>query len=176
MEFKTTTASSSRSVWASDVATLIYLAALTLIIHLLTAGRYRFHRDELATLDDARHLAWGTWPTTPLTPFFGRISLEFLGTSLAGFRYFAVLAAGASMFLTGLMGRELGGGRSAQLIAAVAATPFCLAAGSLLQYVAFEYLWWVLISYLFVRLCKSNDPHWWIGIGVSIGFGMPNTA
>jgi hypothetical protein len=62
------------------------------------------------------------------------------------------------------------------LIAAVPATPFCLAAGSLLQYVAFEYLWSVLISYLFVRLCKSNDPHWWIGIGVSIGFGMPNTA
>ena len=63
MEFKTTTASSSRSLWASDVATLVYLAALTLIIHLLAAGRYGFHRDELATLDDARHLAWGTWPT-----------------------------------------------------------------------------------------------------------------
>ena len=41
-----------------------------------------------------------------------------------------------------------------------------------MQYVAFDYLWWVLTSYCFVRLLKSNDAHWWLGIGASIGFGM----
>jgi len=50
----------SASRWSSDVAILIYVALATVVVHLLTGGRYGFHRDELATLDDARHLAWGT--------------------------------------------------------------------------------------------------------------------
>ena len=38
---------------------LLTLAAATVLVHALVGGRYGFHRDELATLDDARHLAWG---------------------------------------------------------------------------------------------------------------------
>jgi hypothetical protein len=41
------------------LAILLALSAAVLVVHLLTGGRYGFHRDELATLDDARHLAWG---------------------------------------------------------------------------------------------------------------------
>jgi hypothetical protein len=108
----------------------------------------------------------------PVTPFFGRLSLELFGTSLAGFRFFASLACGLSILLTGLMARELGGNRSAQLIAAVAVVPFCLAAGSLMQYVSFDYLCWVLTAYFFVRLCVSEEPRWWIAIGCAVGFGM----
>ncbi|MEY2527265.1 MAG: hypothetical protein QOE73_2036 [Verrucomicrobiota bacterium] len=166
-------ASSGRqSFWRSDVANLVYLAAATIIIHIFTGGSYGFHRDELATLDDARHLAWGYVAYPPVTPFFGRLSLQLFGTSLTGFRFFAALACALSILLTGLMAREFGGRRSAQLIAAAAAIPFCLAAGSLMQYVSFDYLWWVLIAYFFVRLCKSDNPRWWIAIGCAIGFGM----
>jgi hypothetical protein len=39
---------------------LLALGGAVLVVHLLTGGRYGFHRDELATLDDARHLAWVT--------------------------------------------------------------------------------------------------------------------
>lgn len=35
--------------------TLLALAALRLLLHTLTNGQYGFHRDELATRDDARH-------------------------------------------------------------------------------------------------------------------------
>jgi len=68
---------SRRSIWSSDVAILIYLAAATVMAHMLTGGRYGFHRDELTTLDDARHLAWGYVAYPPVTPFFGRLSLLF---------------------------------------------------------------------------------------------------
>src|SRR5213593_4460388 len=106
------------SVWFSELAVLIYLAAATVIVHLLTGGQYGFHRDELATLEDARHLAWGYVAYPPVTPFFGRISLELFGTSLTGFRFFAALAEAVAVVLTGLMARELGGSRWAQLVAA----------------------------------------------------------
>lgn len=159
-------------IWTSDVAVLIYLALGTLIVHMLAGGRYGFHRDELATLDDARHLAWGYVAYPPLTPFFGRLSLIFFGNSLAGFRFFAALAQAVALVFTGLMARELGGRRGAQLVAAAAALPFCLAGGALMQYVPFDYLFWVLTAYFVVRLLKSEDPRWWLAIGASIGLGV----
>src|SRR5262249_60931487 len=91
------------------LAILLAVGAAVLIVHLLTAGRYGFHRDELATLDDARHLACGYVAYPPVTPFFARISLELFGTSLNGFRFFAALADSIAIILTGLMARELGG-------------------------------------------------------------------
>ena len=155
-----------------DAALLNYLAVATLIVHVVAGQRYGFHRDELATLDDARRLAWGYVAYPPVTPFFARLSLELFGTSLTGFRFFAAFACAIAIFLTGSMARELGGRRGAQLIAACAAIPFTLIAGSLMQYVAFDFLAWVACAYFLVRLCKSDDPRWWVAIGASIGFGM----
>jgi hypothetical protein len=163
---------SRRSIWSSDVAILIYLAAATVMAHMLTGGRYGFHRDELATLDDARHLAWGYVAYPPVTPFFGRLSLLFFGTSLAGFRFFAALAQAVAVVLTGLMARELCGRRGAQLVAAFAAVAFCLGGGVLMQYVSFDYLCWVLAAYFVVRLLANDDPRWWVAIGSAIGLGM----
>ena len=40
-----------------DTALLVAVALATVAVHILTGGRYGFHRDELATLEDARHLA-----------------------------------------------------------------------------------------------------------------------
>src|SRR5256884_9924071 len=106
---------------------LIGLATATLVVHVLLGDRYGFHRDELATLNDARHLAWGYVAYPPVTPFFGRASLELFGTSLTGFRFFAAIAQALAVVLTGLMARELGRSRWAQLVAATAAVPICLA-------------------------------------------------
>jgi hypothetical protein len=105
-----TTLSIKQSIWRSEVALLVYIATVTVVAHVLTGARYGFHRDELATLDDARHLAWGYVAYPPVTPFFGRLSLMLFGTSLPGFRFFAALADAVAVLLTGLMARELGGG------------------------------------------------------------------
>src|SRR5256714_2279797 len=106
-----------------QIAILIYIALATITCHVLTGSRYGFHRDELATLDDARHLAWGYVAYPPVTPFFGRLALSLFGTTLVGFRFFAAVAEAAAVVLTGLMARELGGRRSTQLMAAVTAIP-----------------------------------------------------
>ena len=155
-----------------DVAILAAIALATVIVHVLTAGQYGFQRDELATLDDARHLAWGYVAYPPVTPFFGRISLELFGTSLRGFRFFAALAEAVAVLMTGLMAREMGGGRFAQIIAAMAALPFCIGGGALMQYVSFDYLCWVLTAFFTVRVLASGDPRWFMGVGAAIGFGM----
>ena len=158
--------------WQSDLKALSCIAGSMLLIHLITGHRYGFHRDELATLDDARNLAWGYVAYPPVTPFFGRISLTLFGTSLTGFRFFAALVDAIAVLLTGLLARELGGGRRAQILAALATIPFCLAAGTLMQYVSFDYFAWVLAAFFLACVCRSNDPRWWLGIGAAIGFGL----
>ena len=69
--------------------------------------------------------------------------------------------------------KRLGGGRAAQWIAAlaVAIAPISLAASALFQYVAFDFLWWVLIAYFIVLLIESDDPRWWLAIGTVVGLG-----
>ena len=158
----------------TDYSALILLALSRLALHTLTNGQYGFHRDELAMLDDAHHLAWGYVAYPPLTPFIGRVALELFGPSLVGVRFFSALAQCVAMVLAGLMARELGGARLAQIIAAlaVALAPISLIQGALFQYVSFDYLWWVLVAYLVIRLQKSEDPRWWVGIGAAIGLGM----
>src|SRR5437016_12247566 len=154
--------------WSDDAAILAIVAIATIIVHVLTGSRYGFHRDELATLDDARHLAWGYVAYPPVTPFFGWLSLHLFGTSLAGFRFFASLAGAFAIVLTGLIARELGGSRWAQLFAACATTPMVIATGTLMQYVSFDYVAWVAVAYFVARLCRTNDPRWWVAIGAAI--------
>ncbi len=106
----------SRAEWA----TLLSIAAAVTLLHLATNGRYGFHRDELQFLSDARHLDWGFVAYPPLTPFVERIGLEIFGLSMVGLRLFSVLSQDAVIVFTGLMVRELGGGRLAQGAAALA--------------------------------------------------------
>jgi hypothetical protein len=169
---ETSGAARAKSIWLSDTALLIYIAVATVIVHWITGHQYGFQRDELATLEDSRHLDWGFVAYPPITPLFGRFSLILFGTSLAGFRFFAAVAQAIAVVLTGLMAREMGGGRGAQWIAAAAAIPFCLGGGAMMQYVSFDYLFWVLASYFVVKLLKTEDPRWWLAIGASVGFGF----
>jgi 4-amino-4-deoxy-L-arabinose transferase-like glycosyltransferase len=158
----------------SAIGAVVLFAAAKLLFHLATNVRYGFHRDELQTLDDARHLAWGYVAYPPLTPALGRIELALFGTSLTGFRALAALAQCLVVILAALLARRLGGGRGAQWIAAaaVAISPVSLAASALFQYVSLDFLWWVAIFYFVASLIESGEGRWWIAIGATIGLGV----
>ena len=149
-------------------------AVAKLIFHTIINQQYGFHRDELATLDDARHLAWGYVAYPPLTPLIGRFALTMFGESLAGFRFFAAAAQSIAMVLAASLAKHLGGGRAAQWLAAlmVAIAGVSLASSSLFQYVSFDYLWWVLIAWLVVKMIETDDHRWWVAIGAAVGFGF----
>jgi hypothetical protein len=157
-----------------DALTLCTIALGMVILHLATNGRYGFHRDEFQVLDDARHMDWGFVAYPPVTPFVERIGLAMFGTSLVGLRMFSVLAQAIALVVTGLMARQLGARRLAQVLAAlaVAVSPLPLFEGTEFQYSSFDYLWCVLIAYCLIRLLKSDNPRWWIGVGAGIGLGM----
>jgi 4-amino-4-deoxy-L-arabinose transferase-like glycosyltransferase len=160
--------------WRSDNGILLLIGIIFVLAHFATNGQYGFHRDELQTLDDARHLDWGFVAYPLLTPAVGRLELALFGTSLFGIRVIPTLALALAVFTTGVIARELGGGRKAQILAAlaVAIVPIVSIETNLLQYVSFDYLWGVLLIYFAVRLLNTSDPRWWVPIGVVIGIGM----
>ena len=157
-----------------DTLLLVALALFVFFLHMLTSGRYGFHPDEMAVMDDGHYLAWGYVAYPPVTPFLGRVAFELFGNSLRGVRFFPALAQSIVIVLSGLIARELGGKRLAQMTAAaaVAIAPMALIEGVLLQYVTFDYLWWVLTAYLLIRLLRTGDQRLWLAIGATVGVGM----
>ncbi|MFN8474514.1 MAG: glycosyltransferase family 39 protein [Anaerolineae bacterium] len=163
-----------RAALTSDVGILIIIAAVSVILHTVTNGLYGFHRDELGLLDDARYLGWGYVSYPPFTPLIARLSLTLFGLWGPGIRFFPTLALGIVIVLSGLMARDFGGGRGAQVVAAIAVaiSPVVMIGNQMLHYLSFDYLWWVVVAACVVRLLRTENPRWWLGVGAGVGLGM----
>ena len=163
-----------RSTARTDVAVLCVIATAFALLHIATNNRYGFHRDELQFLSDARHLDWGFVAYPPLTPFIERVALELFGLSLVGLRLFSVLGQTIVILVSGLMARDLGGGRLAQVVTAlsVALSGLPMFEATEFQYTSFSYLWWILVCWFTIRLLQSVNPRWWVAIGAVLGFGL----
>lgn len=158
----------------ADNLILLLMAMGVIIFHIALNGQYGFHRDELDFIMNARQLDWGYVSYPPITPLFARIGLEIFGESLRGLRILPAIAQGIAMILAGLMSRDMGGRRNAQILAAFAVfiSPMSLFGGTVIMYFAFDYFWWVLVAFFMVRLLATDDPRYWLGIGAGIGLGM----
>ena len=104
-------------------AIVVCLAALKLLIHLYFNAfcYYGYLRDELYFIDCGKHLDWGYVDIGPLTIWLGRLSRALMGDSVFALRFFPAIAGAMTIVDVGLMARELGGGRFAQGLAALAA-------------------------------------------------------
>ena len=160
----------SAVAWRWLTAVAVAVAA----IHITTNGAYGFHRDELQVLDDARHLAWGFVPYPPLTPGIERVSLMLFGLSLRWLRLGAVLAQVGVLLFATLTAAELGGGRFAQCLTAlaVAASPLPMFEATQFQYTGFDLLWMAAIVYSIACLLRTANSRWWLAIGAFAGMGL----
>ena len=99
---------------------VVYLVAAAVFALLMAlSDRYGFHRDELYFIVCARHLQASYVDQPILTPLITRISLGLFGTSLIGLRLWPALAVAGTVILGGLLAREFGGGRTAQILSAL---------------------------------------------------------
>jgi hypothetical protein len=157
-------------------ALVLLLAAAKLVFHLLTAGRYGIFRDELYYLACAEHLGFGYVDQPPLIAFIAWIARHLFGESLLGLRLLPALAGAATVWLTGKLTREMGGGVFAQALAAVAviAAPIYLLLHHWLTMNAFEPLIWIACAWCIVRAINQSEPRYWIWFGVLVGLGLEN--
>lgn len=160
----------------SAVVALVALAKL--LLHLATTGRfgYGFFVDELYFLACSEHLAWGFVDLPPLFPALTAAVRATLGDSLAAVRLVPALAGAALVLLTGLLAREMGGGRGAQGLSALAVVvaPFFLIDHSLHTMNALEPLLVAGCLWVVVRLANGGSPRWWLLFGLLTGLGLLN--
>ena len=112
-------------------AIVLVLAGVKLLFHLLIAGRYGIFRDELYYLACGEHLDWGYVDQPPLIGLIAWIARHLFGDSLIGLRLFPALAGAATVWSTGKLAREMGGGACAQILAALAVIAMLCAVQSL---------------------------------------------
>ncbi|MDQ3503230.1 MAG: glycosyltransferase family 39 protein [Actinomycetota bacterium] len=140
------------------------------------SGRYGYHRDELYFLRAGKDLAWGYPDQPPLTPLIARLMDTLAPGSLLALRLPAALAVGLTVVLTGLLARELGGGRAAQLLAAActAVGAVFVLTGHLHSTTTYDLLAWTALTLLLTRVLRGGDPRLWLAVGALAGIGLLN--
>jgi hypothetical protein len=166
--------SNESSRWTSGSAIVLYIAGVKLSFHLLTAGRYGIFRDELYYLACADHLDWGYVDQPPLIAIIAWFARHVFGSSLPGLRLLPALAGAALVWLTGRLAAEMGGGRFAQGLSALAVliAPMFLVFHHWLTMNAFEPLIWMGAAWVVVRAINTGDAKYWLWFGVIIGIGL----
>jgi 4-amino-4-deoxy-L-arabinose transferase-like glycosyltransferase len=159
----------------SSTAILIYLAIADFVIHIIFADNYGYFRDELYYIvSGTQHLSLGYVDFPPFIAYIAALLNPISGNSLFSIHVVSALAEAVLVFVSGMIARELGGGRKAQVLTAVATllTLTFLADGSEFSPDAFDQIWWSLLSYVTIRTIKRKEPKLWIVAGVVVGIGL----
>lgn len=154
----------------------VALIAFKLAIHVAAAvfTPYEFHRDEFLYFAMGNHLQLLRMDFPPMIAMVAEAVRAVAGSSLFAYRALPALFGTGIVWLAVLSARELGGGRTAQVLTAVAVifNPLFLRSASLFQPVVLDQFWWMLGFYALVRLADASDRKWWILLGVAGGLGL----
>ncbi|RPJ60177.1 MAG: hypothetical protein EHM23_11320 [Acidobacteria bacterium] len=165
-----------RSSYRLHVGTLGLVAIASLVLHLLVLRGYGFFRDEFYFLACSDHLAFGYVDHPPLSAVLLAAIRLVLGDSFLAVRLLPILAGVAVIFVAGIIARELGGGRFAQLLAglAVLVAPIFLFAFHFFSMNPFDILLWSLAALVVIRVIRTGDERLWLLFGVIAGLGLMN--
>ncbi len=160
----------------SIAALVTAFAAAAFGLHLLTASRYGYFRDELYYAACGQHLAWGYVDHAPLIAAIYWFTRRLFGDSLVSLRLLPALSAAGKVVLTSWMVRELGGRRFAQCLAAVIVffCPIFLTMDSFLSMNSFEPLFWMGCVAVAMYIVKGGSPRLWLLFGLIAGVGILN--
>jgi hypothetical protein len=152
------------------------IAIAFLLLQLLTANRYGYFGDEMYHMACGEHLAWGYVDQPPLIAVVAWVTRQLFGSSLFAIHLFPAIAGVVLIWMTGLITRELGGGRFAQALAAlcVACAGIYLILFHLFTMNAFEPLLWMGCAYVVILIIKTGDQKLWLWFGVLAGIGLEN--
>ena len=159
------------------LAPVLGIAGALMAIIAVVAGKYGYHRDELYFIACGQHLAWGYADQPPLVPLVARLMTDLAPGSLVVLRLPSVLAAGALVLVTGLLTREVGGGRTAQALACgvIAVAPIADGASHLLSTTTFDLPLWATLLWLLVRILRTGNQRLWLAGGLVAGVALLDT-
>src|SRR5574341_78804 len=109
----------SLSAWLRRSGWLLLIALLQFILHLWVNAHDQFFRDELYYMAAAQHLDLGYVDFPPFVALVAGFSRFAFGPSVLSLRLFPALAGALIVLITAALVAELGGGLTAQCLAAM---------------------------------------------------------
>ena len=172
------TSSPNRQALTSATAVLIYLSIFKLPVHVFTNAfaSYGYFRDEFYYIACSDHLDFGYVDHPPLSIALLALSRSLMGDSLVALRFLPAVAGALTVFITGLMVKELGGGRFAVLLAAVTVivAPAYLGINNYYSMNSFDILFWTLSLYILILILKTENQKLWMLFGLIAGIAFQN--
>jgi hypothetical protein len=161
---------------AASTLACVMLPLATLALQLATYRGYGFFRDELYYLASAEHLDFGYVEHPPLIGLVAWLVRSTLGDSLFAARLLPAVAHAATVAIAARLAREMGGGRYAQSVAALATAlaPAYLGICGILSMNAFDILSWAALWLIVARALRSGNPRLWLWFGAVAGLGLQN--
>lgn len=160
----------------NDLLILFGFSLSVFLYDMLTSAlsSYGYFIDEFYYIACSKRLAFGYIDHPPLSIVLLALNRWILGDSIPAVRFLPALATAATVFMTGLMARRLGGTRVSMMIAALAAmaVPVYMLMGSFYSMNAFEPLLWSIILYLMITLVQEGNPKYFLAIGLLMGVGL----
>ena len=155
---------------------IVAAVVLKLAMHVSTAviTPYEVHRDEFLYLAMGEHLRLWKMDFPPAIAILAQLMRHTVGVSVEALRIVPALFSAVLVVFSALTARELGGGRYAQGLAAlmVVASAAFMRSGALFQPVVLDQLAWTVVLFALLKLGRSEDPRWWILVGLAGGFGL----
>jgi hypothetical protein len=185
-------ASLKQKIFKNGMGILIGLSLLKLFIHLFTNAfaSYGLFRDEFYYIACSNRLALGYVDQPPLSIYVLYLSRLLFGDSLFAIRLLPAFAGALTVFVTGLIARKLGGGKSAVVIASLSIifSPIHLAMNTYYSMNSLDALLWTLAAYVLVLMVKDLrlttrsllqapghvNQSLWVILGIVLGLGLLN--
>ncbi len=169
----------NRQLFETVYATPLAVALLKILLHIPALGQYGFFIDEYYYIACSERLAWGYVDHPPLAVFLLGGLRWLFGESIYVLRIAVMLTGAATVFVTALLAREVGGGRFAQAAAALAvvAAPIYTGIDKFYTTNSFEILYWTLAIYLLLRIAGDRSRTTtgsWLLLGGVLGAGLLN--
>lgn len=168
----------SRALAPFATGPVLGIAAVAGASMLAFATRYGYHRDELYFIVAGEHPDAGYVDQPPLTPLVARAADAVFGHSLLGLRVLTAVLVILGVVATAALARELGGRKVAQVLAAftVAAAPLLRGHNVFFGTTGLDQLLWAAALLAAARLLRTNDPRWWVPVGLALGVGLENKS
>lgn len=155
---------------------ILSLSFLKLFVHFFTNSNYEPHADAYLYSSMYDKLDWGYLSVPPSIALFTKISFFLFGKTYFAVSFFPALSGAISLVLLGASIKEMGGGKTALIIGCFAflLAPAFLRSNTFLQPTSFDQFYWLLSSYLIIKLLKTKNVKIWILLGIVFGLGFMN--
>lgn len=159
-------------VWLRPLPLALLVAALT-TLRLLVAAKAGLAEDEAYYRLWGLHPAAGYYDHPPMVAWFAFFGQSLFGDTAFGLRFLSVLSAAIGSAAIWRTGQLLYGAREAGYAVLFLNASLLIGAGSLLATPdAASVLFWGLAIWALAELTASENPWWWIAVGLFAGLGL----